>query len=595
MRVAVRTACVVILALIGAVLMALTWTATSIVALAANTTALIMGGSGDPLTIEKDGLPFIRQYMGTSIDNYIRPSSTATPDTGIPEGPYNAVALITPAQFYPNGELTFDQSVAQGKANLHTCIASADCEYDVGSATPTADDTFVAFGFSQSATIATLEKRSLADQYAVGEGPTVSFVLTANGNRPNGGYLARGPQGFTIPTFLPGGGVTFSGPTPTDTQYKTVDIAMQYDGWADSPVNPLNLLAVANANMGQQYLHPHYSDHSLTEPGVVNQGQYGDTTYYMIPTAILPLLTPVDQIPVIGHALADTLDAPLRVLVEAGYDRTTSPGQPTPWNPLYSPDPIAVAVNVAVAIPTGLDNGFEDLSGIRPFGTQRPGPYGVGGPDVTYLNPPATTATNQPAAPTNPSLLSSPARSAASVNPDDPDDGSREVQPTAEHSEAAAAGQSSHAPNNDVSVDGSTTVPSRLASANDPADASAPAPESMKEPDITLASKPATQAEDRAPAVKFDGTTRAPQRGNGADSFATTSPTPSLAVATKPTQPRLRQPIDANAPGPTATSASADAPVSKVPAGSTDDQNATSSDPSNSASSHPSDSEQSSR
>jgi PE-PPE domain len=92
-------------------------------------------------------------------------------------------------------------------------------------------------------------------------------------------------------------------------------------------VNPLNLLAVANANMGQQQLHPHYGDHSVNELGVINQGQYGDTTYYMIPTAILPLLTPVEQIPVIGHALADTLDAPLRVLVEAGYDRTRSPGQ----------------------------------------------------------------------------------------------------------------------------------------------------------------------------------------------------------------------------------------------------------------------------
>ena len=39
----------VILGFVGAVLMALTSTASSIVALAANTTALIMGGSGEPL------------------------------------------------------------------------------------------------------------------------------------------------------------------------------------------------------------------------------------------------------------------------------------------------------------------------------------------------------------------------------------------------------------------------------------------------------------------------------------------------------------------------------------------------------------------
>jgi hypothetical protein len=31
---------------------------------------------------------------------------------------------------------------------------------------------------------------------------------------------------------------------------------MQYDGWADDPVNPLNLLAVINANRGVEQLHP---------------------------------------------------------------------------------------------------------------------------------------------------------------------------------------------------------------------------------------------------------------------------------------------------------------------------------------------------
>jgi hypothetical protein len=88
-----------------------------------------------------------------------------------------------------------------------------------------------------------------------------------------------------------------------------------------------NLLTVANANMGQQQLHRHYVDHSLDDPGIVNRGRYGDATYYMIPTGILPLLTPLEQLPMIGHALADTLGAPLRVLVEAA-ESTTVRGRP---------------------------------------------------------------------------------------------------------------------------------------------------------------------------------------------------------------------------------------------------------------------------
>jgi hypothetical protein len=302
--------------------------------------------------------------------------------------------------------LTADESIAEGKASLDNCINSNGCEYnlDVGSTAPGTSDTFVVFGYSQSATIATLEKRSLADQFPPGQGPSVSFVVIANGNRPNGGILARGPRGFTIPQPLLFGGITFSGPTPTNTQYNTVDIAGQYDIWADQPVNPLNLLAVANVYMGS--VHSNYSNVSLSDPGVVYQGQLGDTTYYLIPTPILPLLAPLQQVPLVGYPLADALDAPLRVLVEAGYNRTISPGQPTPWNPLYFPDPIALGINFLVAIPTGLDNGLQDIIGTRPFGTQRPGPYGVGGPDVTYVNPPATTATTQPTAPTIPVMFS---------------------------------------------------------------------------------------------------------------------------------------------------------------------------------------------
>ena len=157
-------------------------------------------------------------------------------------------------------------------------------------------------------------------------------------------------------------------------------------------MNPLNLLAVMNAMMGVDYLHlgGTYDDTTLTDPGVVDQGQYGDTHYYLISTPVLPLLMPLENFGPLGHALADTLDAPLRVIIESAYDRSKSPGEPTSWNIFYFPDPVKFATDLAISIPTGLDNGIQDLFGVRPFRTTRPGPYGVGGPDVTYTAPETT-------------------------------------------------------------------------------------------------------------------------------------------------------------------------------------------------------------
>jgi hypothetical protein len=223
-----------------------------------------------------------------------------------------------------------------------------------------------------------LEKAKLAAEYAVGAGPDVTFVVIGNA-RPNGGLVARDTEGIFSSAIL---GIPrdelVTAPAPTGTQYATVDIALQYDLFADAPLNPLNLLAVANAYLGMLLLHPNYTDHSLTDPGVIDQGQYGDTHYYLIPAKVLPLLMPLDSVPVIGHVLADTLDPALRVIIESAYDRTASPGVPTPWNPRYFGDPVAFTRNLLEAIPTGLDNGIQDVVGVRLFGTVRPGPYGVG-------------------------------------------------------------------------------------------------------------------------------------------------------------------------------------------------------------------------
>jgi hypothetical protein len=248
-------------------------------------------------------------------------------------------------------------------------------------------------------------KRDLNATWTEG-GPVPTYVLVANPNRPNGGILERGVALGTIPIL----GVTFSGATPTTTagvtpctgrncattpdMITTYDVARQYDGVADAPTNPLNVVADANAIMGFALLHSQYPS-AINDPNtpLVDQGTYGDTQYYLIPTTTLPLLMPVAMVPLVGPVVATTLDPALRVIVEAGYDRTKSPGEPTPFNLLYFPNPAAFGTNFLVAVPTGLDNGLAAAGVGRALGTTPvTNPYGVGGPDPKTGEPAATVA-----------------------------------------------------------------------------------------------------------------------------------------------------------------------------------------------------------
>jgi hypothetical protein len=269
-------------------------------------------------------------------------------------------------------------------------------------------------------------KRDFNAAYPITGGPVPpTFVLVANPNRPNGGILERGVALGTIPIL----GLTFSGATPTQTAgvdnctgrncattITTYDVARQYDGIADAPTNPLNLVADANAIMGFALLHSQYPNVNLNDPNapLVDQGTYGDTQYYLIPTTTLPLLMPVAMVPVVGPVVATILDPALRVIVEAGYDRTKSPGEPAPFNLLYFPNPGAFGTNLLVAVPTGLDNGLTTVGVGRVLGTTPvTNPYGVGGPDPKTGEQAATIApvplagTNGPISQQAPATLNS--------------------------------------------------------------------------------------------------------------------------------------------------------------------------------------------
>ena len=341
-------------------------------------TSLSMGGTFNPLKVPPQTSDWVGYYIDTMNDKYVT-------DTGLCAAACTRVGVYTPETIgwlSGPGTPSFDDAVAAGKANLDACVRGTACvqtqpPYTRTTTAPLTDSSYVVFGYSQSATIVSNEKITLiADPVTA----TVNFVMLANPNRPDGGILARVP-GLYIP-FL---GVSFNGATPTaspeSAPLTTVDVAGQYDLMSDAPTNPFNLLALANAIAGYYFVH--LAPLTIGTPEL--QGQYQDSTYYLIPTPRLPILTPIAAVPLIGPLIAAVLDPPLRVLIETAYDRTINPGTPTMANPLYFPDPIKTIVDFVTAVPTGWDNGIAYLSGDpanRPFGTTAPGTYGVGGPPV---------------------------------------------------------------------------------------------------------------------------------------------------------------------------------------------------------------------
>ena len=335
----------------------------------AATTALIMGASGisDP-TSYPAYMPNVERY-------YIAPNSTCDVAT------CTLVPVITPEGLLPPllGKMTFDPSVAHGVDDLTAALRTQFADHP--------DDTVVVFGYSQSSDISTLVKSRLTGDPQAPPADQLSFVLTANTNRPNGGLFTRFP-GLYIP-FL---NITFNRPpTPTNTAYATTDIVFQYDPIADFPRYPINLLADLNAVMGLPSIHLSYPNPYLPNRGIpfvprglpggytpdqlqqlmsdpANRQTYGDTTYITIPANNLPLLQPLIDfgaatgLGALTSPVVDLVQPVLRVLVEVGYDRTTPYGTPAVARLFPAVAPGTFVTHVASAVNEGLRAAITDIA-----------------------------------------------------------------------------------------------------------------------------------------------------------------------------------------------------------------------------------------
>ncbi|MGV0991189.1 MAG: PE-PPE domain-containing protein [Mycobacterium sp.] len=312
----------------------------------AATKVLIMGGTGTPTPNQ--------QYMDAAINTYIRPA--------LGEADYEPVAVYTPEEglgFLPGETMDINHSALAGVPYLEAAIASYP------------DQPIVVFGYSQSGAMSAYLKNKMAayaDQHPEAPVPDVTFVWVGGGARQNGSTSFRDVSSDAV----------LDSRARTDTPFKTVDIAFQYDISSDQPIYQLNFVAALNVLLGGLYVHNNYLPlpnlpvsqfvsqvpsldglQGVTAPGI-------DTTYYFIPSDHLPLFGPLRSLGV-PEALIDIIEPVVRVIVEWGYDRTIPPWQPTSYSSGLPNIDAGVAITQLVnAVGEGIANAF------KAFGIQVP-------------------------------------------------------------------------------------------------------------------------------------------------------------------------------------------------------------------------------
>jgi len=270
-------------------------------------------------------------------------------------------AVTTPEQLYPftgpfGGKL--DDSLAQGQQDLYTAVMQQLAGGNVDAEHP-----IVIGGWSQSTVIESMLQQQLASEGVPSD--YVRFVMIGDVSSPNGGLLER----FNLPDDaqpnLPSLGITFSGAGPSDL-YPTAVYNHEYDGFADFPQYPINLLAVLNALLGIALEHTTYLGLSAEQISdailLPNASPDSLTDYYMIPAGGLPLLDPLLFFGSGGKALYDLLEPVMTILVNLGYgniEHGWSQGSADVATPLgFLPDS-ATMTALMQQLPQALSNGWQ--------------------------------------------------------------------------------------------------------------------------------------------------------------------------------------------------------------------------------------------
>ncbi len=158
---------------------------------------------------------------------------------------------------------------------------------------------------------------------------------------------------------------TFGGqspnPIPVESPYRGTEVIRQYDGWADWPTDTKNTLAVINAVVGMQTVHPDYFTVDVDDPDNLRHVE-GNVTYVFVPNKTLPLVQLAGPL---APLINPVLDPILRPMVEAGYDRPVQVSPPAVKAAATAP--LAAAAVPAFAGPKPLrKNTLRTAKPVRP-------------------------------------------------------------------------------------------------------------------------------------------------------------------------------------------------------------------------------------
>ncbi|MGV1089175.1 MAG: PE-PPE domain-containing protein, partial [Mycobacterium sp.] len=167
----------------------------------------------------------------------------------------------------------------------------------------------------------------------------ISFVVMGDANRG----VFKQLRGTTLPVF------NYAVPELPETKYKVVVVAGEYDGIGDWPDRSWNLLADFNALAGTGLLQQVIPENIVNALGLEGYGSVhydamfadltqvptgnvtvtvnplgGVTTTYLVPTADLPMLRPLQTLGV-PQAAIDAFECVLRPIIDSAYVRNDPP------------------------------------------------------------------------------------------------------------------------------------------------------------------------------------------------------------------------------------------------------------------------------
>jgi hypothetical protein len=287
----------------------------------ARAVAMLVTALAMVMSLATPGLQWVPASTTVMIGGLNQPTLSDGEMAAVLNGRYAGDTLVSaeyPAQAWPfTGltSLTVGQSVDVGIGNLEAAIREANPA--------------VVVGISEGSLVLDEVQRRLAATPDAPQPDEIEFVTIAGLNRGNGLFTLF--RGLFIPIF------NYTPQPEPVTPYHTTVIMKEYDGWADFPDRPWNLLSALNAIAGSGVIPGFPSEHNATINTDLSQvpdsnvttttnSAGGITKRYLVPTPDLPLLRPLGDLG-FPAAIVDALNALLKPIVDAGYSRNDP--QPT--------------------------------------------------------------------------------------------------------------------------------------------------------------------------------------------------------------------------------------------------------------------------